>query len=176
MATASSSRKPAARSKVRPQPQQAAVAAGAPAAADEALFYALSAELTGFSQVELFATGVAETYFRTAASRLGPRTFQALLSVAADFPGQGVADRRAAIQRRLYRGEPTRAATRRVLMLWFTGTWFDTLPFGGAPVSAQAYVEGLMWRAIGAHPMAAKPQGFGAWSLPPPADPLGQES
>ncbi len=51
----------------------------------------------------------------------------------------------------------------------------SSLHEGGAPesakspfvVSAAAYTEGLMWRAIGAHPSGAKAQGYGSWAAPP---------
>jgi hypothetical protein len=34
-------------------------------------------------------------------------------------------------------------------------------------VSAAAYTEGLLWRAIGAHPSGAKAPGYGSWAVPP---------
>jgi hypothetical protein len=34
-------------------------------------------------------------------------------------------------------------------------------------VSSAAYAEGLLWRAIGAHPAGAKAPGYGSWALPP---------
>jgi hypothetical protein len=37
-------------------------------------------------------------------------------------------------------------------------------------VSAAAYTEGLLWRAIGAHPQGAKAPGYGSWAVPPEID------
>jgi hypothetical protein len=37
-------------------------------------------------------------------------------------------------------------------------------------VSAAAYTEGLLWRAIGAHPSGAKAPGYGSWAVPPEID------
>lgn len=37
-------------------------------------------------------------------------------------------------------------------------------------VSAAAYTEGLLWRAIGAHPSGAKAPGYGSWAVPPAID------
>ncbi len=37
-------------------------------------------------------------------------------------------------------------------------------------VSAAAYTEGLLWRAIGAHPPGAKAPGYGSWAVPPVID------
>lgn len=34
-------------------------------------------------------------------------------------------------------------------------------------VSSEAYTEGLLWRAIGAHPSGAKAPGYGSWVNPP---------
>ncbi|GAA2921231.1 hypothetical protein [Streptomyces enissocaesilis] len=34
-------------------------------------------------------------------------------------------------------------------------------------VSPAAYTEGLLWRAIGAHPSGAKAPGYGSWANPP---------
>ncbi|WP_037853515.1 hypothetical protein [Streptomyces sp. NRRL S-340] len=34
-------------------------------------------------------------------------------------------------------------------------------------VSSDAYTEGLLWRAIGAHPSGAKAPGYGSWATPP---------
>ncbi|TRV81005.1 hypothetical protein FKN01_04485 [Streptomyces sp. 130] len=34
-------------------------------------------------------------------------------------------------------------------------------------VSPDAYTEGLLWRAIGAHPAGAKAPGYGSWANPP---------
>ncbi len=35
------------------------------------------------------------------------------------------------------------------------------------PISAEAYVQSLVWKTFGGHPMGALPPGFGSWSLPP---------
>jgi len=36
-------------------------------------------------------------------------------------------------------------------------------------VSAESYVNGLVWPAIGSHPMGAKQEGFGTWAFKPPS-------
>jgi hypothetical protein len=47
---------------------------------------------------------------------------------------------------------------------WYTGQWGnDALQ----TISGETYKEGLIWRAINAHPQGAKQQGFGTWSYPP---------
>jgi hypothetical protein len=67
---------------------------------------------------------------------------------------------------------------RALIKLWYSGTWFElssawTERFGPRAanttfvVSPDAYVEGLLWKAIGAHPAGAKGPGFGSWAFPP---------
>ncbi len=67
---------------------------------------------------------------------------------------------------------------RAVLLLWYTAIWYPpdddwSALCAGRPQDTEpialgfAYTEGLVWKAIGAHPMTAKPTGFGTWSLPP---------
>jgi hypothetical protein len=67
---------------------------------------------------------------------------------------------------------------RNVIKLWFVGTWYQ-LPYNWTQkfginendktfvVSPNAYIEGLLWPTIGAHPMGAKAPGYGTWSAPP---------
>ena len=64
--------------------------------------------------------------------------------------------------------------------MWYLGSWFPPPESWFAAytkvkqndslqrvVSAVTYKEGLVWKAIGAHPPGAKPPGFGSWSKPP---------
>ena len=66
-----------------------------------------------------------------------------------------------------------------IITLWYLGQW-NQMPaqwrndYGASAldrdhiISAQSYRQGLVWTAMGAHPMGTKQQGFGAWSLAPP--------
>jgi uncharacterized protein YjbI with pentapeptide repeats len=110
-------------------------------------FLALSAQLTGFSIVDLEGTGMAELYHDVVLDRLGLDGFQALL--AADLPpGHGAA-------------EQAPSARQRLIRLWYTGLWDNTL------VDPQAYREGLLWRAIETNPPGSRPPGYGTWALEP---------
>ncbi len=135
-------------------------------------FLALSSALTGFSAFELLATAQVERYLQIAKSRVGPMVWRSLMKLAASLAPLTPSARGAAVELKIYRVDEVRLAAQRLILLWYTGTWFDTLPFGGVPAAPESYVEGLVWRAIAAHPMAAKPQGFGAWAAAPPRDPL----
>ena len=53
-----------------------------------------------------------------------------------------------------------------IIALWYVGGWGQG--FDQVVVSADGYREGLVWDAIGAHPMGAKQPGFDTWSEPPP--------
>jgi hypothetical protein len=71
---------------------------------------------------------------------------------------------------------------RSLIILWYLGQW-NPLPgdwrnrHGASPldaarvVSADAYSSGLVWTAIGAHPMGADPGGYGSWATPPLSPP-----
>jgi hypothetical protein len=132
-------------------------------------FYALSSALTGFSRLDLEGTGVGDAYLEEMRSNVGRETLAALLGtwagIGRDHPG---GDCDAAIQARIFGSDALRPAAQRLVMLWYVGSWYFVRPFTTRVVSSQSYIEGLMWKAIGSHPMAAKPQGYGAWALPPP--------
>jgi len=110
-------------------------------------FLALSAQLTGFSIVDLEGTGMAELYHDVALDRLGHDGLLALLAAEAP-PGSGPV-------------EQGPSASQRLIRLWYTGLWDNTL------VDPQAYREGLLWRAIETNPPGSRPPGYGTWALEP---------
>ncbi|MFF5336062.1 hypothetical protein [Streptomyces sp. NPDC013181] len=165
---------------------------------DEGLraFVKFSAEVTGFSEFDLWGTGQAETYYRTVLEQEGPGALQTAASSGSAAPADPVVNS--------------------IIKLWYVGVWYGpeltgrvdvaawtapgrsgTKPAvpdssrpddggqpagsdGGLPagrdgadriplfvVSPDAYTEGLLWRAIGAHPSGAKAPGYGSWALPP---------
>jgi len=140
------------------------------------LFLALGAELTAFRIYELEGTGMVDDYIRTVDDIVGAATLDALLDIHARLP-QGEA-RKAAISREILGDDRVGPVARNIMRLWYTGTW-NRLPaawterYGPAVrdrtfvVSSAAYVEGLMWKAIGAHPAGAKGPGYGSWRHPP---------
>ncbi|HEX7694778.1 MAG TPA: hypothetical protein VF409_09825 [Sphingomonas sp.] len=133
-------------------------------------FLDLSAALTGFSLFDLRATGVAEQYLDRVIAELGqPGQAQlpALEREWAAIAGASDTDRQAGIDR-MFASATLGEAVRAVTLLWYTGAWYRDNRYNYSTVSGETYVKGLMWKAIQAHPMAAEPQGFGAWSLPPP--------
>jgi hypothetical protein len=146
-----------------------------------ATFLDLSVVLTGFDEVTLRGAGVADSYLRAAESRIGAESVEALLLAYGAIAKATVGDpaaREARVRRDILGDERLGPIARAILKLWYYGTWY-ALPeawhqkYGPAPddttyvVSAAGYVEGLLWRAIGAHPAGAKAPGFGSWAYPP---------
>lgn len=133
-------------------------------------FYALSSELTGFSIFELKTTGVGASYFKQMQGNVGAETLATLFRVWADIvrdcPGDNYERE---VAERIFGADDLRPAAQRLIMLWYVGSWYYVRPFTTQVISSQSYIEGLMWKAIRSHPMAAKPQGYGAWALDPPA-------
>jgi hypothetical protein len=119
---------------------------GAPPDAFET-FLDASARLTGYGRAALLGTGCARDYWRVVREEAGTDLVAALL--------EG-------------RETPLDAA---VVELWYLGLWRGLMGTENRVVSARAYREGLVWDAIGAHPMGAKQQGFAAWAAPPPPMP-----
>ena len=144
-------------------------------------FLAFSVEATAFSRYELQGTGQAEAYLATVDAVVGPAvvedlldTFDAVAAAAAGDP-----ERSTTLLRRDILGDPRLGpVARNLAKLWFVGTWYE-LPRAWTEayqvhgpnetfvVSSGAYIEGLLWPAIGANPPGAKAPGFGAWSSPP---------
>lgn len=144
------------------------------------LFMALSVLLTGFERVELDATGVEREYFdevlRNAGEPVAKELWLATQRVLEHE--QSPARLEIAVREELLSSPKLGPVARNVIQMWYTANW-TALPkswhaeYGGPRddadhvVSARAYPQGLMWKAINAHPMGGKQQGFGAWSLPP---------
>jgi hypothetical protein len=112
-------------------------------------FLELSAALTGFDEVELLGTGVADEYLRTLEGAVPAGVLDDLLGNAKSDAEAVLAD------------EVLGPVARDVTVMWYCGSW------QGEVVSPDAYVAGLQWVAAGAHPIGARQQGFGAWALPP---------
>jgi hypothetical protein len=164
-------------------------------------FVKFSAAVTGFSEFDLWGTGQAEAYYKTAVDQEGP---DAIEKAMASDPSAVPAD----------------PVVGSIIKLWYVGVWYGpelagrmdvaawtapgrsgakpAVPDNSRPegsrswqamsgrhqageeraygrdvrkppfvVSPDAYTEGLLWRAIGAHPSGAKAPGYGSWVNPP---------
>jgi hypothetical protein len=139
-------------------------------------FVALSALLTGFDEVQLLGSGVAEEHLATLDSLLPGAVVSGLLKAIEDLPPEG--DRQAAINGTILADPMLGPVARNLIVLWYSGIWTQ-LPaawretHGASPLdttrttSGAAYRAGLQWLVAGAHAPGASHQGFGAWSLEP---------
>jgi hypothetical protein len=135
-------------------------------------FAALSAALTGFREAELWGTGQVEPYLDELFATVGDAIVARLLVTGDE------ALRTGALKERVLDDPDLGPVARNVIVMWYLGQW-DALPgewrnrHGASPldvprvISADAYAAGLVWRAIGAHPMGADPPGYGSWANPP---------
>lgn len=144
-------------------------------------FLALSAVLTGFNHVELQGTGLAPEYFKLINSIVGEEVCNELWSNAFRIIAMEAENENTCyglIRNELLSNLKFGPVVRNIIKLWYLGQW-EALPaswrevYGNNPgdvnriISPSAYKEGLVWVAIGAHPMGAKPSGFGTWGNPP---------
>jgi len=147
-------------------------------------FLNLSSALTGYNPTELQATGMCETYYASMTSILGGTSVGQLLLTWEGLEEHAGGDAEAveALLKDKIMADPMLGPMAvNLVSLWYLGQW-NQMPadwrglYGanardqGHVVSSEAYREGLVWPTIGAHPMGAKMQGFGAWQYPPPGE------
>ncbi len=146
-------------------------------------FLDFSAVVTGFSRFDLEGTGQAELYFDTVWEIIGSEILGELLEIFHDL------DRRAkkrydpsilteGLRSKILVSAKRGPIARNIIKLWYSSTWEQLPPawqtwYGNGKddktfiPSAQAYPEGLVWRAVGVNPPGAKAPGYGTWSEPP---------
>jgi hypothetical protein len=143
------------------------------------VFQDLSVVLTGFDLADLLATGMGRRYFDELLNNAGIEAtgamLQAFAEIVREYPerDQSVLD---AVAVRIM--EPFAPLAQNVITMWYLGRW-NQLPgpwratYGASAadqdhiISPEAYVEGLVWKAIDSHPRSAKAPGFGTWAVPP---------
>lgn len=145
-------------------------------------FVEFSAWVTAFSTVDLWGTGQAAAYLDTVIEQVGEAALRNLLescSLPDDQPEPAA-----------FGSEELIAVAGSIVKLWYVGVWYQPeqtparpdVPGQRSPeqmgmpearrqppfvVSPAAYTEGLLWRAIGAHPAGAKAPGYGSWAVEP---------
>lgn len=149
-----------------------------------AIFLALSAELTGYSELDLEATGNVDVYHALVDEQCGPRICDMFYTAAEDVVQAKGPQARAEAMRIDVLASPTVwPLCQGIITLWYLGAWNTPAaawyhgagaqpPAGVTPgrsivPSAQAYTAQLAYRAAGAHPPGANPTGYGSWSLDP---------
>lgn len=144
-------------------------------------FLDLSVALTGFTAVELQGTGLVDTYYGLIPSIVGDELFGAFMTRWLYTDERGAGDEELLhdlIRVQILEDPDFGPLARNLAAVWYTGQW-NQLPADwrnrhGAwandqtcIISPAAFAEGLVWKAMGTHPQAAKQPGYGSWALPP---------
>jgi hypothetical protein len=140
-------------------------------------FLSLSVALTGFEQIQLLGTGQAFTYFDIVCERTGNKNSNKLWKLWKKIQSkeENIEEK---IRVSILSDPQLGPMARNIITLWYLGQW-DAMPsqwistYGKHSsdetviISGDTYKEGLVWPAVGAHPMGAKQPGFDSWSSPP---------
>lgn len=141
-------------------------------------FLEVSECLTGFSRVELLATGMARDYEAALRKVYGDDVVAQLLrEVRAVIKKAG--DDEAKLEKlmtaRVFNDDTMLCApAKNLVQMWYLGTYTDYTNMTPivifkptTVVSAEAYRQSLVLRDNGSHPMGAKQPGYGSWALGP---------
>ena len=141
-------------------------------------FLALSACYTGFTVAQLQGTGMAAIYYKVVNTIINSNIVGAMLLEFQTIVNASDSDHETAAMQML-EDPKFGPVIKNIVTLWYLGQW-NQMPsqwrnkYGANAadrdhvISGQSYKQGLVWTAMGAHPMGTKQQGYGAWSLPPP--------
>jgi hypothetical protein len=152
--------------------------------ANRTVFLAFSAELTGYSEIDLEGTGLVDAYQSLVEQQAGAKITEMFYAAAGAVVSHQKEKARARAMRIDVLASPTIwPLCSALIVLWYQGSWTtlpaswyagagSTAPKGVTPgqtfvPSAQAYTAQLAYRAAGAHPPGANPTGFGSWGIEP---------
>ena len=144
-------------------------------------FLEVSECLSGFTRVELLATGMASAYESELRKTYGEDVVSQLLrevrAVIKEAGGDEAKLEELMLARVFNDGTVLCAPAKNLSQMWYLGTWIDytdqtpiVIFKRTSGVSAEAYQQSLVLTDNGAHPAGAKHPGFGSWALGPPAD------
>lgn len=125
------------------------------------LFLKVSAILTGFTETELKATGMLESYYNTIrknVNKVDIEFFFIDLQKLFSDPKETPQSIESTLATQYLPDSAYGGLTKNIIILWYTGNW------GGDVVSSASYIQGLMWDAAHAHPPGAKQPGYGSWA------------
>ena len=149
-------------------------------------FKAMSAAFTGFSESTLQGTGLNDIYLQTVTNALNATLVEELTALYATLVLENPDDPaglKQAMRHQIFASPKWGPLAQNIIQLWYTGSWNQmsqawTLAYGpffpndvSMIVSSDSYKQGLIWKAVGAHPMGAKQEGFASWAYPPPSAP-----
>ena len=143
-------------------------------------FVKLSTMLTAFSAFDLYGTGEVAEYYGVLSEIVGAPLLVALFDAADDALAASIDPKviRAELRARVFSDPTLGPVARNIIKMWYIGNWYELPPewreANGTHlsdytrvVSAAAYVEGLLWPAIGANPSGAKAPGYASWQNAP---------
>jgi hypothetical protein len=102
----------------------------------------------------------------------GATAVSALLAAYVKLRGQGLTSQQIANSLLDTAGDPKNPSpqtllARQIVSLWYFGAWYGSQP-KPTVISSNAYIGGLAWQAMQAHPMGNSDFTFGYWTQPPP--------
>jgi hypothetical protein len=137
------------------------------------VFLDISSLLTGFTRIELEATGMSDFYYITICEVCNAENLDYFLmksqAILLDSCGD-LETANASIALNLIPDGNYDAIAKRIILLWYTGMWFTDLSNlynATSFLSADSYQQGLVWKIIGSHPPGGKQPGYGSWAYLP---------
>ncbi|GAB1541911.1 hypothetical protein NUACC21_45840 [Scytonema sp. NUACC21] len=141
-------------------------------------FVELSGILTGYSATHLMPVidpiGIAKVYweFLQTQTEVSQDLINQLLKIFEDIkaqPGIKYEEKVKAVKEKILDDSALLPVARRIIRLWYLSTWYTSEPPKelGQVVSMNAYIKGLAWEAIQAHPMGYSELTFGYWAEKP---------
>lgn len=151
-------------------------------------FIKLSSTITGYSETELLATGLPDFYYKLVSGILSEEFLDEMTTLYLKIVEENEGHPKKIAEEltvQIFENEKWGPVGRNIIQLWYLGQWnqlngkwciknrkqCNDCNHETFIPSGEAYVEGLAWDALAAHPMAGKQVGFAAWSFPPPTKP-----
>ncbi len=134
------------------------------------LFLRISTYLTGFNEVELQGTGMVQTYYDVVQKKMGQETLTCFYEAIDGIFQQNKTEAQIneAIAAQLIPDAAYNGLAKKMITMWYEGNWIeDAATFNAEVISAESYIQGLMWEAAETHPPGAKQPGFGSWAQLP---------
>ncbi len=144
------------------------------------IFLKISSLLTGYSEIELEATGMKKVYFEVLIRKIlgDPKTkkreaidllniyfstvFNSIISCDLEKKSSDNIDK-------LIDQIAKKSISKKIIKMWYTGNWYpeETNLFNSEVITKESFKEGLVWKTARTHAPAAKQPGYGSWSYEP---------
>ncbi|MGO4291256.1 hypothetical protein [Chitinophaga sp. RAB17] len=128
---------------------------------DTKTFLSISVYLTGYDEMTLLGTGMLESYYNVMIHENSIDLVSAFLATSTKILAVNSPDIDHEIEQLLMNNVKLSGLTKNIIMMWYTGNWNNNV------ISAQSYIQGLVWKAADTHPPGAKQPGYASWQNPP---------